>query len=283
VTDPEARLSFKPPPEKQTKPGKFSSKPGFLLPAVQALVIQFTALIFLYALLQAAWSLFSLQTTLVVAALLQGFIATTLSYWRRLPLWWLLIQFCFPIALTAAYSLDLPPPIFLVAFLLLVIIYWTPFKTRVPLYLSGRVLWKTVADLMPKDEAISFIDIGSGLGGLALDVAKRCPQADVTGIELAPFPWFIAWLRGRLKRSQVRFLLGNYNKIDFSQFDIVFAYLSPAAMDSLWEKANFEMRPGTLLISYEFPILEVKPDIVIQCETDKSMLYGWRISNISHK
>lgn len=97
MTDPEARLSFEPPPEKQTKPGTFSSKPGFLLPAVQALAIQFTSLIILYALLQAAWSLFGLQLTIAIAVLMQGVIAAALSYWRRLPPWWLLIQFREPL------------------------------------------------------------------------------------------------------------------------------------------------------------------------------------------
>jgi hypothetical protein len=34
----------------------------------------------------------------------------------------------------------------------------------------------------------------------------------------------------------------------------VFAYLSPAAMPALWRKAQREMRPGSLLVSYEFEI-----------------------------
>lgn len=276
-------MSIKLPPDNQSKPGKFSSKPGFLLPAVQALAIQLASLILLYLLLQAGWAMFDLQATIAVAVLLQGVIATALSYWRRLPGWWLLIQFCFPVALLATFSLQLPPGIFLGAFLLLLLLYWTPFKTRVPLYLSGPAVWEKLADVLPGDKAINFIDIGSGLGGLVLDLAKRRPESSFTGIELAPFPWLISWLRGHVAHSRARFILGNYQKIDFSQFDVVFAYLSPAAMDSLWEKANLEMRSGTLLLSYEFSIPEVKPDIVIQPETDGPLLFGWHISNISQK
>jgi hypothetical protein len=279
----EAALPFESSPNNQIKPGKLSSESGFLLPAVQALAIQCISLIILYVLLRTAWSMLGLQATVIVAALLQGCIAAALSYWRRLPKWWLLIQFCFPIALQTAYSLDLPPGIFLGAFLLLLILYWTPFKTRVPLYLSGPAVWEKLVALLPKDAPVNFIDIGSGLGGLALDLAKRCPNVAITGIELAPFPWFISCLRGRVARSRAHFILGNYQKIDFSQFDVVFAYLSPAAMNSLWEKANLEMRPGTLLLSYEFTIPEIKPDIVIQPETNGSELFGWRISNISQK
>jgi hypothetical protein len=45
-----------------------------------------------------------------------------------------------------------------------------------------------------------------------------------------------------------------------------FAYLSPAAMLALWHKARAEMRPGTLLLSYEFHIPGTTPDLVIQPE-----------------
>jgi hypothetical protein len=275
------------PPEfshhKHSKPGRFFSKPGFLLPAVQALAIQVVSAIVLYLLLQVAWIIYQVQLSLAVAALLQGAIAALLSYWRRLPAWWLLIQLAFPITLLLAYALQIPPGYFLAAFIVLLLVYWTPFKTRVPLYLSGPELWETVGGLLPKDQPTNFLDIGSGLGGLVLHLAKRYPNGNFYGIELAPFPWFVSWLRGRLTCSQAHFTLGNYNKSDFSQFDLVFAYLSPAAMNSLWEKASVEMRPGSLLLSYEFHILDVKPDIVIQSEMDGSMLYGWRISYISHK
>jgi predicted O-methyltransferase YrrM len=51
--------------------------------------------------------------------------------------------------------------------------------------------------------------------------------------------------------------------LDFAQFDVVFAYLSPAAMPELWKKAQREMRPGSLLISYEFPIEGVEPNLIV--------------------
>ncbi len=271
------------PPIKPAEPGRNYDKPGFLLPAFQALAIQAAALIFLYLILQVVWLSLGLQVTLGIAALLQGAIAAAFSYWRRLPVWWLAIQFLFPVTLLAAYALELPSDIFLGAFLILLLLYWTPFRTRVPLYLSGASIWDAVAENLPKDQPIRFIDAGSGLGGLVLDLAKRFPKASFTGVELAPLPWAVSWIRGRFAHSPAKFVLGNYNKIDFSQFDVVFAYLSPAAMDSLWGKAISEMRNGTLLLSYEFPILKLKPDIVIEPEAGRPLLYGWRISNISHQ
>ncbi len=278
-----AALDHEPQSRRKTKPGSFFSQPGFLLPGVQACVIQLVAMALLYALLLASGAFFGWQASIGVAALLQGAIATALSYWRRLPLWWLPIQFCFPVALLFAYSQNLSPGIFLGAFLLLLAVYWTPFRTRVPLFLSGEPVWNKVADLLPVDTPVRFIDVGSGLGGVVLHLSRRLPQSACVGVELAPLPWLASWVRGRLARSSARFILGNYNSLDFSQFDVVFAFLSPAAMESLWEKANSEMRDGTLLLSYEFIIPGAKPDIVIQGNLEDAMLYGWRISKISHK
>lgn len=270
-------------PTKNTdQPGNLLGRPGFLLPAIEALVIQVIVLLVLYAFLFLL-GLFGRQVTIGVAVLLQGTFAMLLSRWRRMPIWWLAIQFLFPPALLVGHALDLSPSLFFGAFLLLFLVYWTPFKTRVPLYLSGQAARQKVLELVPVGDAIRFIDIGSGLGGLAIYLAKNRPLANVSGIELAPVPWFIGWLRGRISHSRARLLAGDYTKLDFSQFDIVFAYLSPAAMEALWEKALAEMRPGALLISYEFIIPEIKPDIVIGEEMDGALLYVWRMPNISTK
>jgi len=269
-------------PSQQAGPGKSKNR-GLGLPAVQALVMQCLSLLLLYVFLQVAWAVAGIQTTLVIAVLLQGVIAAALSFMRRQSSWWLAIHFFFPIALVTTYSLDFPPGVFLFAFLLFLGLYWTVFKTRVPLYLSPTSLWQVVAELLPKEKSVRFIDIGSGLGGLVLHLAKYCPKANVEGIELAPVPWLVSWLRARLIRSRAHFIQGDYQKIDFSQFDVVFVYLSPVVMDDIWEKANAEMRSGALLLSYEFPISGLKPDIFIETEQNGAFLYGWYIAGISHK
>ena len=56
---------------------------------------------------------------------------------------------------------------------------------------------------------------------------------------------------------------GDYSSLDFSQFDAVIAYLSPAAMPALWDKARAEMRPGTSLYSVEFAIPGQPPSTTI--------------------
>lgn len=269
------------PPFKQTESGNPPKQSARSLPALQALLIQIVSLVALYALLLLAWILTGFQASLFVAAVLQGAIAACLSRVRHLAGWWIAIQFFFPLAVLLTHALAFPPYVFLTAFLLLLGFYWTTFRTQVPLYLSGPKVWEAVADLLPQRGTLRLVDIGSGLGGLLLDIEKRRPDITSVGVELAPIPWFISWLRARFARSRVSFMRSDYSLLDFSQFDVVFAYLSPAVMDAVWQKTVSEMRPGTLLLSYEFPVSGIKPDIVVEMELDGSIIYGWRMPNIS--
>ena len=245
-------------------------------PAVQALIIQFVSFLLAMLAIRGIWILTDMQAGIVAAALLQGIIAAALAFWRRLAPWWLPIQFLFPVALIAMLSLSLPPGIFLALFVLLLGLYWTTFRTQVPFYPSGLEAWEAVAGVLPVDRPIRFIDIGSGLGGLVLNLAQRRPESTISGIELAPLPWLASWLRARLVRSRGHFIHGDYMHLDFSQYDVVFAYLSPAAMSALWEKAGIEMQPGTLLLSYEFSIPGAVADVIVTPQTQGPTLYAWR-------
>ena len=208
-------------------------------------------------------------------ALIQGLVAAGLSWWRGLASWWRAIQLLFPVALFGAFQLAIPPLAFLAVFLFLLLLYWSTYRTQVPYYPSNRRVWKAVAGLLPDKQAVRVIDIGSGLGGLVLDLARRSPAIEATGIELAPLPWLASRLRARLARSRARFIRGDYNGLNFGEFDLVFAYLSPAAMDALWRKAAREMRPGSLLLSYEFNIDDRSPDRIVYPTEGGPALHIW--------
>lgn len=172
-------------------------------------------------------------------------------------------------------ALHLPTQFYLIGFLISLSLYWTTFRTQVPFYPSRPVVWKHVSDLIPQDTSIRMVDIGSGLGDLTLYLAKQRQESYFLGVEIAPLPWFISALRARMQQSKAKFKLGDYNVQKFSEFDVVFAYLSPAAMPALWEKAKSEMRPGSMLISYEFNIDKVPATIDISVREDLPLLYVW--------
>lgn len=211
----------------------------------------------------------------LTVAVVQGLLAALLTWKLALAGWWRPIQLLFPLAVLAALALQLPSWLFGAAFLLLLGWYWSTFRTQVPYYPSGPAVWDALRQLLPADRAPRVIDIGSGLGGLVLYLSRVRPDAAVEGIELAPLPFLYSWLRARLAGAHARFRLGDYEKLDFSRYDLVFAYLSPAAMPGLWRKAAAEMRPGTMLVSYEFIVPERSPDHTVHAAEGDVPLYIW--------
>jgi hypothetical protein len=257
--------------------GKPRHKNFLRLPAVRALLAQVAAFGIVLALAFVMPMLADIQLSIAFAALIQGGIAAFFTRIQRLAPWWLPIQFFFPIALVVLGAAQLPPSIYLGAFLVLLFLYWSSFRTQVPYYPSSFSTWQAVAALLPQGQPLRVIDIGSGFGGLVMHLAKERPESEIIGIELAPLPWVCSRVRARLAGSAGRFVHGDYEALDFGEYDVVFAYLSPAAMPALWRKACAEMRPGALLLSYEFTIPGVDPDIVVYPAEGSPAIFGWHI------
>lgn len=245
-------------------------------PAIEALIIQVLAFVVMVGIAFAVPAVSTVQLNVAEAALLQGGLAAAISRARSMAPWWPFILFAFPVAVISLLSLHLPPWIFLAAFLVLAALYWSTFRTQVPYFPSNAAVWDAVAELLPQGRPIRFVDIGSGFGGLVCALARRRPESMFSGIELAPLPWLASYLRALLGRSSACFSRGDYLDLDFASCDVVFAYLSPAAMPALWEKASAEMQPGALLLSYEFPVPGVAPDFMSRPGSAGRALYGWR-------
>jgi len=221
------------------------------------------------------FTLFSVQVSMLVLTLLQGICAACLSRWRRLAPWWLAIQLVFLPAIFTGAALHLQSEIYLIAFLFFLALYWSTFRTQVPFYPSGKTAWAAVAKLLPQSRPIHFIDIGSGFGGMVMHLAAQRSDSEFIGVELAPLPWFASVAMARLAGSRGKFIRDDYNLLDFGEFDVVFAYLSPAAMPALWHKACAEMRAGSLLFSYEFNIPGAESQITNITVANGRNLYTW--------
>jgi hypothetical protein len=209
-------------------------------------------------------------------AMCLGGMAAALGRVWQLPRWWLPINFLFVPGLMAMYSLALAPHWYLATFALLLVVYWSVARTRVPLYLSSRKAWQAVAERLPSSAVV--IDLGSGLGGLLHFLAQQRPGGRYVGMEIAPLPFLLSWLRMRLCQERYDIRWGNLWNVDLQPFDVVYAYLSPVPMADLWRKIQLEMRPGTLFISNTFQVPGVEPDEVVQLDDlHQSRLYLYRI------
>lgn len=255
-------------------------------PALLALMVQGVSLglIWFYANMGGGDDnpLFKLDLTFYIftLVLLQSMIATTLATCAGMAVWWRWIHFFFPIALWLMSIVQVPNSVYLVGFVLTLAVYWTTFKTRVPFYPSRPSVWHALFVLMqqhsPK-KSLRMIDIGSGLGDLSMYIALRRPNDTVEGIEIAPLPWLISKVRSGMQGSRANFTMGNYESLNFAAYDIVFAYLSPAAMPNVWFKAKQEMNKGSLLVSLEFEIPDALPNQVIHTGQSTPKLYVWRM------
>ena len=132
-----------------------------------------------------------------------------------------------------------------------------------------------VANLLPRGGGFRLLDLGCGTGSFLTDVARVRPDGRYSGIEMAPLPYLLGGLRAYGRRN-MRVLWGDFWRLDLSSYDVVYAYLSPAPMGRLWEKARAEMRPGSLFISNDFCVPGVAPTQTIRVgDRMHSTIYVW--------
>ena len=250
-----------------------------LPPIVPALLLQGLAV---------AGTLLALRLTAIhlplwLTALVSGALAAVLSRLVGLERWWQIIQLLLAPAAVLLLALALPAWIYLAVFVALLLVYWSTFRTRVPLYLSGPRVWQAVEALLPPAPVAStaqplrVIDLGSGLGGLLLALAAARPDATIHGVELAPLPLLVSRLRiaaRRLGNCSVQW--GSYWPVDLAPYDVVFAFLSPVPMSALWDKARREMRGGSLFISSSFAVPgESATRVIVIDDARSTRLHVW--------
>lgn len=247
-----------------------------LKPATLALLLQSVAFLIIFS----CWAILTLYTAFqpnfVALALIQGAIAMLLSGVMGMAVWWRFIQLMFPLAVLLMHGLAIPPWLYLAGFLLTLGLFWTTFRTQVPFFPSHEGVWQQVADYLPNSKPIRLMDIGSGLGDLLIHLAGQRPDSHFEGIEIAPIPWLASRLNAWLRKSPAAFHLGDYERMNFSAYDVVFAYLSPAAMPALWKKASQEMQSGSMLMSYEFAIDGVPPNEILKSDPAIPPIYVWK-------
>lgn len=255
-----------------------------LVPATLAMLIQFAAMLTLATMTLAinyATTVYfdvSLSVSMFTLVLVQALIAAIFSYIAGMASWWRWIHLCFPLTAWAMFQWHIPNVIYLIGFIISLSLFWTTFRTQVPFFPSRPMVWQQVAKIIPQNSPLRLIDIGSGLGDMSMYMARTRPDSQIEGIEIAPLPWVISYIRAIFRRSSATFILGNYQALDFANYDVIFAYLSPAAMCTLWDKASQEMRPGSLLISLEFEIPGVTENMRIAGNKNTPTIYVWKIA-----
>ncbi|MES2563215.1 MAG: class I SAM-dependent methyltransferase [Pseudomonadota bacterium] len=196
--------------------------------------------------------------------------------------WWLFINAMFLPALSWAVAVNISPLWPFTALLLLLLVYGRIWESRVPLFFSSARSLEALTDLLPAGP-ISFLDVGCGDGRVIRGLAAARPASRFMGIEQALAPWLLARLRCMANRYACSVVRGDFWKHDFSSYDVVYAYLSPAVMPELWVKAQREMRPGTRLISvFDIPRIQAHDCVEVGDAMD-TQLHVWRMGECSEQ
>lgn len=210
---------------------------------------------------------------------MQALCATAAAAAMRSARWWLAIHMVFAPLLVVAGRAGIAPAWYLAAFALLLVVYWTSFRTQVPLYLSNRATIAALAGLLPVGRPLRVLDLGSGTGSLLRGLARLRPDCRFDGVEAAPAPWLLSrLLAGATDRVAVR--RGDFFAESWAPYDVVYAFLSPVPMERVWTKAQQELAPGALVVSNSFPIPGRKPDRVVEVgDRRATRLYVYRVTD----
>ena len=195
----------------------------------------------------------SITVALAVATLTTFLVA----HFLRLSAPWKLMNCALPISIASSLAVPLPGWVFLTPFLALFAIYAPALWTRVPYYPTSRAAYPLILAELPPDRSFTFIDIGCGMGDLLLFLKQHRSNGYFVGIEIGVVPYLVSTAKALLHgQGRVRVRFQSVYKTDLSEFDFVYAFLSPAAMTQVWHKAYREMKADSTFItnSFEAPV-----------------------------
>jgi hypothetical protein len=246
-------------------------------PYLRQLALQSTAV---FIVLSVAWpycllrqqALPWLESSFLIGTLAFLLASLTHQYW-----WWQLIHALFAPAIVLFSDFNIAPEWYLAAFVLMFLVYRGALTSQVPLYLSSRETAFALTELLTDMPATKVIDLGAGTGSVVCTLAKIREDIQVSGIENSYLPWAIGFLR-TAKLRNCHWALGSFWEVSLAEYDVVYAFLSPAPMNRLWLKVKHEMHPGALFISNSFRVPDIEADDEIEVDDSrKTRLYCYRL------
>ena len=128
----------------------------------------------------------------------------------------------------------------------------------------------TMAKVGPGDYVI---DLGSGDGRLVITAVARYKARGGTGVEIDI--GLVSQAIGEAGRAGVadraKFVAGDLFKADVGQATVVTLYLLPSIMGAVEEKLRRELRPGTRVVSHEYPLPTWEPVEVVQFDSPEKV------------
>jgi uncharacterized membrane protein YjjB (DUF3815 family) len=200
-----------------------------------------------------------------IEAFLAAVFAMLLSMLFKEPFWRTPMQggFCLLVWVGLHFE-SIPHFLWLIALLMASLLFGGGITgRRAPLYLTQQKAFEGILSCIPENCEGKCLDVGAGIGSFILNIAPLRPKLIFEGIERAPLTCLLGNMRCKLHHAGA-IQWGDLWKTSLQNYQVVYAFLSPEAMESLWIKARNEMPSGSLLIVNAFAIPNVKADQVIR-------------------
>lgn len=245
-------------------------------PQLRQLTLQLAALL---AVISLAWPYYGMRNEELPwpeTAFAIGAVALLIATLSRQPWWWLSIHALFAPLAWGVTQLAIDPGWYLLIAILLLLVYRGALSGQVPLYFSNTDTAAALAELTKDRLHLRFLDLGAGVGSVIRPLAIARPDAEFTGIENAPATWLIGRLRvARLGNCAWQW--GDIWQARLADYDVVYAFLSPAPMPTLWKKVSAEMPPGSLFISNSFAVPGIEASAIVELDDARqTRLYCYR-------
>ena len=139
------------------------------------------------------------------------------------------------------------------------IIYYT-LKLGISPMPTTRKARSAILSLLPSKVQGEVVELGSGWGGMALELARKYPSCQVTAYELSWVPFLFSQLRGR--PSNLEWRRQDFLKADLSSVKLVVVYLYPGAM----QKLASLLPPDAIIISNTFALPGRTPTAIVHLD-----------------
>jgi hypothetical protein len=180
-------------------------------------------------------------------------ITLLVAQFLRLSAPWKVMNCVLPISFASSLTLPLPGWVFMAPFFVLLAIYAPAIWTRVPYYPTSRAAYPLILAELPADRPFTFIDVGCGMGDLLVFLERHRPNGHFYGIEIGVVPFLVSKVKAILSsRGRVTVKFKSVYNTSLNEFEYVYAFLSPAAMNQVWTKAYREMKPESTFITNSF-------------------------------
>lgn len=139
---------------------------------------------------------------------------------------------------------------------------WPPNSPWAPWWRTKKNTARAAFKLAEVSNKDVVYELGSG-EGTALIVAAKDFGAMGVGIEIEPFRLMLS--RFTIKRlgldKKIKLIKGNFFDQDLSEATVVYVYLVPKTLNKLIPKFKKDLKKGTRIISYKYPMnLEIKKE-----------------------